>query len=444
MNFAITGFKLCAAIAALACVGSASQDPSDPLLTAPNMVGGSRLQFGKNIFPATWSYAGKLKEPVSEDITLPNFKIEYVAGAKSNPGEATREFEEIPCEFFGTTPIVTVIAQNGERHKFSLDTGALSTYIRPAIAAKLNGGQLFPFPMVLQCGSHTWVHFRVGVSQSIAILRSDNLGFPADGILGMNAVACMQLKIDYQRRKLWARISSKPLEKSLIERELTSSTPSVSIPITKQDSGRYSIETQINGHALPLELDTGASIMGLNRHDAASLNLESVGSGAVLVEGGARTLKRYLATSVNLMALQFPWPIIHEADTSDSDIGGFGPSVLPHQTVIIDYPGLKLHTLIPTTDEWVTQALGQMISGTVAIDNNGVVLDMPDVVGKTRAMLTKVQAEPVASVIATLRSWISGNAAAKSKLLELYRQLNTKGRLTIVQGGETKLIEISP
>ena len=99
---------------------------------------------------------------------------------------------------------------------------------------------------------------------------------------------------------------------------------------------------------------------------------------------------------------------------------------------------------MPTTDEWVTQALGQMISGTVAIDNNGVVLDMPDVVGKTRAMLTKVQAEPVASVIATLRSWISGNAAAKSKLLELYRQLNTKGRLTIVQGGETKLIEISP
>ena len=184
--------------------------------------------------------------------------------------------------------------------------------------------------------------------------------------------------------------------------------------------------------------------MGINGHDAASLNLESVGSGAVLVEGGARNLKRYLATSVNLVGLQFPWPIIHEADTSSSDIGGFGPSVLPHQTVIIDYPGLRLHTLMPTTDEWVTQALGQMISGTVAIDNKGVVLDMPDVVGKTRAMLTMVQAEPVASVIATIRSWISGNAAAKSKLLELYRQLNTKGRLTIVQGGETKLIEISP
>ena len=443
MNFAISGLRLCVVLVALPRISSAAQDPSDPLVTARNMSGSSRLQFGKNILPADWSYAGKMAEAVTEDLSLPHFKIEYLSGPTASPGDTTEGFEEVPCEFFGTTPIVTVLAQNGERHKFSVDSGALGSFIRPSIAERLNYGTNAPFPMVLQCGRHIWVHFRVGVNPRIAILSSENSGFPADGILGMNAIACMQLKIDYRKRKLWIRTNSSPLESPLVQKELPSSTYAVTIPMTRQESGRYSIDTEVNGHPLPLEVDTGASIMGLGGRDATTLNLESVGTGDVLVEGGTRKLKRYLASSANLAGISFPWPIIHEAEMAESDIGGFGPSVLPHQTVIIDYPGLNLYTLRPNIDELVIQALGQLISGAVIFDNNGVLLDMPEVVGKSRAILTKIQNEPVGSVITTLRSWIAGQPEAKSKLMNLYRKLNSGGHLTIIQNGQTKLIETS-
>ncbi|MFX8922296.1 hypothetical protein ABTN04_19820, partial [Acinetobacter baumannii] len=71
-------------------------------------------------------------------------------------------FVEVPCEFDGTIPVVTAFAQNGERHKFIVDTGALSCYAKPAVAEALNRSDN-PFPMAVMLADHKWLHFKAEV-----------------------------------------------------------------------------------------------------------------------------------------------------------------------------------------------------------------------------------------------------------------------------------------
>jgi hypothetical protein len=426
-----------------------NQDPHDPLIFGPGVSIGSRLQYGTNVVPADWAYTGTLAEKSSQDDKLEGFHILTLTKPEAKPAPLTESFIEVPCDFIGTTPVVAVFSQDGEKHRFTIDTGAVHTYMRATMAATLNFGRIDPLPLCLLLPSEKWVHFKAEVNRSIAVLAAPYPDFPADGILGMNALACLQLKIDYKRRKLWARISSKPLDVSQVSSELTpnvkSKTPApvVAVPIKRQDSGRYSIDVSFGDKTLPLELDTGANLIGLAPSTISTLTLEKVGEGQVLIENGTRPLSKYLAPEAKVGDVRFRWPVVHEGADPRADIGGFGPSVLPHQTVIIDYPGRRLYTLKPTEDELVEQAAGQLISGIVRILPNGVILDMPDIVGPSKAVLTKIQDHPAATVIVDLRLLARGDSPARSRLVSLYKYLSSpKGKITILQEGKEIAIEI--
>ncbi len=421
-----------------------AQSPTDPLAYAPGMSVGARVQLGLNIFPSDWNYQGKLAEEVSEDRKLAGFRLLSVS---PKAVKVAAGFTEIPCSFIGTTPVVTVFSQDGAKHRFTIDTGAVHSYMRSDMAASLNFGRTDALPLCLYLPEHKWIHFKAEVDRNLAVLASPSADFPVDGILGMNALACLQLKIDYRQRKMWGRVSATAFDTSAAGAALglTVATTLVAIPMMKQDSGRYAVSASFGETTLPMEVDTGANVLGLGPKSIAKLTLNRVGGGEVLVENGTKLLSRYLAGDSNIGDVKFLWPVVHEGLDDSTEIGGFGPSILPHQVVIIDYPDRKLFTLKPTESELVEQALGQLISGVARIQGDSVLLDMPDIVGTSKALLMKIQNRTTASVLSDLRLWSKGVADARVRLLALYRQLGSPGgSITIIQDGMTKIIPIGP
>jgi hypothetical protein len=416
------------------------------------MVIGSRLQYGINVVPSDWRLNGSLTERATSDEKLKGFRILTLA----RPGSAPKgndvdadAFVEVPCEFMGSTPVVTVFSQDGEKHRFTIDTGAVRSYMQVNLVRSLNAGGTGPVPLCFYLPNDKWIHFKGEFDPSIAVLAYPNPDFPVDGILGMNAISCLQLKVDYRARKLWARISSKPLEAKESLSELgvitASKAPSqlVTIPMRRLDSGRYAVDVVVGSNTLPVEIDTGASVLGLPPGLLAALHLERVGDAQVLVQNGPKQLSKYLAPDARIGGIKLLWPIIHEGADARAEVGGLGPSVLPHSQVLIDYPGLRLLTIQPTDDESVAQAAGQIIAGAVKLEHNEVVMDMPDVFGPSKAVLTKVQDRPVASFLSDLRLLNKGDAGARMRLLELYKSvIGPKGHITIRQNGAETTVEI--
>jgi len=447
--FSVTRICIVFGIFVTTGVGAFGQDAHDPLVFGPGIPVGSRLQYGENVLPVDWSYQGNLSEAVTEDDGIPGFRIVTLLDAAIPRNGSGEGFDHLDGDFIGTTPVVTAFAQNGEKHRFLVDTGALHSYIRPSVAEALNGGQDIPFPMALQVADHKWLHFKVEVDRNVAVLATPDPDFPVDGILGMNAIACMQLKIDYVHRKLWARLAKKPLDASQAATELgigkstVGKDPVKSVAMKRQASGRYAIEAILDGKVSLVEVDTGANVIGLSPSAISKLGMDHVGEGSVLVEAGTKSLATYLARSAKVDDISLIWPVIHQGQTQDQDVGGFGPSVFPHQAVIIDYPGSRLFTLTPTEDELVEQAVGQLISGVVRLEGKETVLDLPEIVGKSRAVLVKIQDQPVNLVIQEIRSLSKGDLNARARLIALYKQLNTNGHISIRQNGIEREVQTS-
>ncbi len=423
------------------------QDPLDPLVLGPGLMGGSRLQHGDNLFPSDWKVDGKLREISSVNLDIKGFQMVTLDKASATPKKSNQDsFQEIPCEFMGTTPLVTVFAQNGTKAKFAVDSGALKSYIQPALAQAWNRGNEAPFPMVLMLSPGSWVHFKTEVDRNVRVLAIPGPDFRAEGILGMNALSGLQLKVDYRHRKLWARLSPRPFEGSDAATELTPGKLGTlkTVGLHHDISGRFALDATIGKEIVPLEVDTGANVLGLTSEVVKLLKLEKSGEGAVLVERGTRALDTYLAPPTVIGDIPLLWPVTHRADSDETKLGGFGPALFPHPVVIIDYPGLCLYTVSPTADETIAQALGQLISGVVRIEGTEVVLDLPDIVGKSRAVLVKVQDRPISTVLIDLRGVLSGKEQSRKSLENLFRQLTVGGHITIRQDQILKLIEISP
>jgi len=321
--------------------------------------------------------------------------------------------------------------------------------MRATTARALNFGREDPLPMCLYLPNDTWIHFKSEVDRSIAVLAVPNPDFPVEGILGMNALECCQVKVDFKQRKLWLRVSPKALDVKPASTELgvgpTSqiSNPIVTIPIKRRESGRFSLEASIGGKNVPLEIDTGANLIGLSPASIPALKLEKVGEGEVLVENGLKPLSKFIAPDTTVGEIRFLWPVVREGVDPKAELGGFGPSVSPHQVVIVDYPGLRLLTLRPTEEESVEQAMSQFISGTARIQKDMVLIDMPDVVGTARTVLKKIQNQTAATVLHDLRLLAKGNAQARLRLMALYKQVCArKGTITIEQAGTETTIEI--
>lgn len=411
-----------------------NQNPSDPLAFGPGMHVGSRLQYGLNVLPTGWTYTGTLAERSTVDTNLTGFQIIGVNRPDSGVKRDSDKFDEVPCDFLGSTPVVTVFAQDGSRHKFSVDSGATHSYVQAALAQNLNFGREEPLPMCLYLPNDKWVHFKAEVDRSIAVLASSSEDFPVEGILGTNAISCLQLKIDYRAKKVWARVSSKSLDDKVIAEQL--GTRKSLVPITRQDSGRYTVDVRFGAKTIPLELDTGASLIGLMPSTIKDLNLEKVGQAQVLVQNGTKTLSKYVATDVIVGDSKLLWPIIHEGFDARLSYGGFGPSMLPHQQVILDFPGLRMFVVKPTEAETIAQAISQLISNTVMLENGEAILDAPDIVGPARAAITKLEDQPIAAVILDLRKIAKGDSTARARILALCRALNaSEGHFTIRQNG---------
>lgn len=405
---------------------------------------GSRLQFGVNVMPSDWTYSGKLAETVTQDDRQSGFKFLNL----SKPGGASKfedGFTEVPCDFIGTTPVVAVYSQDGQKHRFTIDTGALHSYMRPGMAQALSSGREDPLPLCLYLPPDRWIHFKAEVNRSIAVLANPGPDFPADGILGMNALACVQMKIDYKHRKLWVRASPQPMDTKSVSAELGASPNAqvASIPLTRQDSGRYTVDVSLGGKSLPLEFDTGANVLGVAPSSLSDLKIDKVGGGQVLVENGNKLLAKYLATDAKVGDIKLLWAGVREGADPRAEVGGLGPSILPHQQVLVDYPGKCVYTLKPTEDELVEQALGQFVSGVARLQAGGVALDMPDVFGASKAVLTKIQDRTTTSVVADLRLLAKGDMAAQSRLLSLYKAVSASGgHISILQDGKDSTIEI--
>ncbi|MDR3691543.1 MAG: hypothetical protein P4L46_19340 [Fimbriimonas sp.] len=444
------GFRLFVAIllsASTTCAVAAKQDPHDSLVFAPGSPVGSRLQYGENVYPSDWSVAGHITESTREEDGLAGFKIVTLQEANEKLRKtAGDEFRELPCEFIGTTPIVTVFAQNGEKHRFLVDSGALQSYVKPSVAESLNNGLDVSFPMALQLTDHRWLHFKVGVDRNVAVLSGADPTFPADGILGMNALACLQLKLDYRHRKAWTRLSAKPLVSAEVSKALGASTkPSDvgsldTIEMKRQESGRYAISVTLAAKTALVEIDTGANVIGLSPQAIVRLGLTRVGEGSVLVEHGTRSLSMFYAPSAEIGGIPLFWPVVREGVTQDPEVGGIGPSVLPHQEAVIDYPGRTFYTLKPSADEKVEQAASQLLSGVVRLEGKEVVLDVPDIVGKARAVLVKIQDEPVDSVVKEIRMLVMGDEKVRPRLLGVFKRLNTNGHIVIRQNGVERTV----
>lgn len=427
-------------------VGSWSQSPTDPLVFGPGMRVGSRLQYGLNVLPSDWIAGGKPAETSSVDANLKGFQIITVSRPNSQAKRDGNGFSEVPCDFLGTTPIVTVFSQDGSRHRFSVDTGAARSYLKPALAQSLNFGREDPIPMCLYLSAEKWVHFKAEVDRSIAVLSAQDSDFPVDGILGTNAIACLQLKIDYRARKLWARVSSKPTDDKQLATMLggaASASRLSSIPITRQDYGRFTIDVQFGARPVTLELDTGASLIGLLPDVIADLKLVKVGETQVLIQNGTRALSKYIANDVKVCESRLLWPTIHEGIDPHLKFGGFGPSTLPHKQVILDFPGLRMVTLSPTETELIESGLSQLLSSPVRFGTNEVTLDSGESTGEPKKVITRIQDKPISAIIQDFRLIAKGDLAAHNRILEICRALNTTlGHISIRQGGIESTIAI--
>ncbi len=427
------------------------QDPNDPLIFAPSVRMGSRLQFGINVVPADWRYQGKLAESVTEDDNLTGFRILKMLRTGSSSSPPARDdgaFSEVPCDFSGTTIVISAFSQDGQKHRFILDSGAVKSYVRATLPMEEGGGLRDALPLCLFLPADRWLNFIAAFDPSVGVLANPSPDFPFDGIVGMNAVSCLQLKISYSQRRLWARISSKPLDPKQAGSQLglTAATMDrlVAIPMTPQKTGRFSVDLDLAGKTVPMEVDTGASVLGVAPSALPQLPLEKVGRGSVLVQGGSQRLSKYLAPAARLGAISFLWPVVYEGTDPRAELGGIGPSMFPHHGVIIDYPGRRLYTLVPTADESVEQALGQLVAGVARIRPSGVLLDMPNVFGQSTTLLVKVQDKPTSVVLSDLRKLLKGDIAARSRLMDLYLQLNGPyGHITVSQDGAETTLNIS-
>ena len=413
------------------------QDPNDPLVFAPGMSIGSRLQFGINVVPADWIIAGKPSEPLTDKPGPNGYRTLELGSVKG----ASSGLSEIPCTFLSSTPVISLFSQDGKKHTFTIDTGALETYVRPEVAESLNQGSDDPFPMALQVGDKRWLHVKVQVDRHIKILSVSGPDFPVEGIMGMNAVAAMQLKIDYRHHKIWARIGTELPQPNLFKYEFGPSAKVESLPIEHLASGRCAIHAQIDQHDVLLELDTGADLLGISTQTAKELKLRKVGEGDVLVQAGAHRMSLFLPKEFAIGPHSLLFPIVHEGLSQDSGLGGIGPSRLPGHVVVLDYPALRLYTAIATEDERVEQALGQLISGTVAFEKDEVILDMPSILGPGRVVLLKINEHSVYEVLKLLRKLVK-NPQIENQVTDLFQDLNRHGTLTIRQAGSIKTVQI--
>ena len=395
------------------------------------------MQLGVNVIPSGWSVAGKLKESVQDQPGPEGF---HTLTLVSSEGVADG-FEELSCTFLNSTPVISLFSQDGKKHSFTIDTGALETYIRPEVAESINQGSDEPFPMALQIGKRRWLHVKAQVDRRIKVLTITGPDFPVDGIMGMNAVAAMQLKIDYRHHRVWARINTSPLTAESAGKEFGSRANVTALPIQKTETGRYTIEVQTTLHRLPLELDTGADLIGIGTQTAQEYKLRKIGEGDVLVQSGAKKMSVFLLEDFRLGPHQFLFPVAHEGPTQETGLGGLGPSRIPCPTVLLDYPNHVLYTANATEDEKIEEGLGQLISGTVHFEKDEVVLDMPTILGTERATLLKINDTSIYKVLEMLRKQLK-EPTQTEHLVKLFQALNHIGSLTYRQSGKYKIFQI--
>lgn len=359
-------------------------------------------------------------------------------------------FEEIEGRSSTDLFLVDVETPDKTTHEFCLDSGWSG---ESGIDAKI--GQALPHPnnsvpcnLLLRNG--TKIPFDAALSSSGMPMVNKSV---SDGALGLGLLRTLQVRIDYERNKVWCRQSNAKLTDKEVARALADSIEPnkpvdiASMPMKVSPKGWYTVDVTVDGRHFDASVDTGADRLFLSTAEVKSLQLKSVGNANVSSPKGYLPDRVYLADSVKIGSMPSYWPAVSASDNEPDTGACLGSSRFPSRQVLIDFPSKTLYYRVPNEEDLQANAIRNYFSVRIEPDKGGLRMNWPepskDVPGLESAEVSKVQDVSATEWLGWMEKWMSSHGKVTPPLLEIYRQLLRDEHFTVLINGSERQVDFA-
>lgn len=338
------------------------------------------------------------------------------------------DFQAIPVRMSGGFIAAEVHTSDGSPHWFLVDSGSNASYVAKTLA---NDSEIKHGDMQIRLDVGKAQVFGAAEPIDAARIPVGVGGLKTEGVLGINVLRYLQLRIDYDEQTVLARFGP----------ALPWAGPGHDTLIMNRDADNlYTLSGYLGGRAIRLCVDTGATALVLDPKKISMEALTKLTPTKINTFGGTLAADRFLIDRMKLGDVTSYWMIASKQPWSNADDGTIGTTLLGSSNVTIDFPGSCVY--VGKSDP-MSQAASRILGLPVQVEDTG--LRFRDRVPESFRPWAKVKILAVrrtkpSDLVLALKD---ESAQGAKTIAEIFGEMRTPGLLTTERNGKRELVPIT-